>query len=351
MSRKLIGILFCLITANVVNYAINEWLDQKIPGWTPPQAELDGSSLSTSLAYEKLLQFGSDSVPGSTTPQGKLLKSYYDYLAFGGGAYWLQWRQDCPSLSSEVVAAAKGEDDLTWKTQLLRTLDRTAVCKYGSLILFAITALLFFSGWLKEQYWWTPIYYALIVIATAGLYSFFAAPFFTILTGGTFILYAISLRVGLPIYHYEWVRTLRPFLTLVFFLLGMMAWRGPEWIDYLTWTSPLYRLALLTVVLLTIFFHGNLLTKALEQAQLEVTARILGYAMPLGFTASALGLTLGFYGADTGGSLAALNQELLLFSPEIANNFNPNGPFVLFFAGVALLIIGGIGYFIQRIAR
>ena len=73
--------------------------------------------------------------------------------------------------------------------------------------------------------------------------------------------------------------------------------------------------------------------------------------MPLGLLSIYIGLFTTFYQSKQGGALVTLNQELLLFSPQIVEGFNPSGPFVLFFAGITLLIIGGIGYFIQRIAK
>jgi hypothetical protein len=63
------------------------------------------------------------------------------------------------------------------------------------------------------------------------------------------------------------------------------------------------------------------------------------------------GLVLGLYGRKAGTAIRDLNYELVLFPPETVAVFNPDAPFALFFAGVMLLIIGGIGYFIQKIAR
>lgn len=350
MPRKLLGILLCLVLANVVNYFANEWLDQRIPGWLPATLTYDGSSLTSSLAHSAA-DTGAYILPASPGLD-VMLPAYYRYLDTGGGEAWLEWRSSYDQLYGKVVTTVSAESGHRWRSQLLTFLDRTAVSKYGSLLLLGLTILLFFGGWLKEQYWWTPIYYLAAVSTTAALYTGFAAPLFVLLVAGGFLVYALALRFTLPIYTYEWTKSLRPFLTLVFFLLAMMSVRGPEWIDYLFWTSDLYRLTWLSVLLLSLFFHWVLLDKALDNAELsDVSVKISGYAMPLGILAIFIGLAFGFYFVSEENALVVLNRELLLFSPEVADTFSVKGFFVLFFAGVTLLILGGIGYFIQRIAK
>lgn len=310
---------------------------------------MDGSSLSTSLAYQDIAP-NTDQVVG--TPESQILFSYYRYLSAGGGQNWLDWRRAYDEQYTAVVTTLGSETKQKWRAQLLTVIDRTALGKYGSLLLLIIVAALFFSNRLHERNWWAPYVYMVLVGLTTALYTAFAAPFAVALVTGLFIVYAMGLRFTLPLYAFEWRKSLRPFLNLIFFILISMAIRGPELLDYLFWTSPLYRLGLVIIVLLSIFFHLSILSKALSNAELDLTSRVLGYAMPLGFTAMVAGLVLGFYGGQsTEGALELLNRELLLFSPEVAAGFNPNGPFVLFFAGVALLICGGIGYFIQRIAK
>lgn len=349
MSHKLAGIVLVLVAANVVNYFANAWLDERIPGWLPPIAVMDGSSLTSTLAF-KDLQAGK-----SLLPAGKgldaILPAYYRYLDQGKGEQWLAWRQAYEANYAAVVNTVSAQSSHRWRAQLLTTLDRSALSKYASIFVLALTILLLFGNYLRPQYWWTPLYYLLLVVATAAIYTAFAAPLFTGLLGGAFLIYALGLRISLPIYPYEWVKTLRPFLTFLFFMLGMMAIRGPEWVDYLFWTSPLYRLAYISMLGLALFFHWSLLEQQLANARLDIYGRVLGYCVPLGFTTMALGLVLGFssYGGEN--SLQILNRELLFFSPEIAATFPINQVFVLFFAGVVLLIGGGIGYSIQRIAR
>ncbi|PHI19484.1 hypothetical protein CEQ90_12355 [Lewinellaceae bacterium SD302] len=351
MPSRLIGILLCLVLANVVNYAVGEWLDSRIPGWLPPEASLDGSSLSSSLAYQKLLDGELPATETNASPLTKVIIPYYGYLAEGGGENWLAWRAAYDAHYGEIVGQSGSQEANTWRSNFLTMVDRTALCKYGSLLLLIVLALLLRGNLLKEQHWWTPLIYALGVGLTAGLYTCFAAPLWLIIVVVSFLIYAVALRLMLPIYNYEWSKSLRPFLTLVFFLLAMMSWRGPEWIDYLFWTSQLYRLGLTLVVLLTLFFHWSILDKTLRNAELDLTSRITGYAMPLGTLAIYLGLILTFYNASRGGAMAALNREILFLSPSVVSSFNPESPFVLFFVGVGMLILGGIGYFIQRIAK
>lgn len=349
MSHKLAGILFVLIVANVVNYFANNWLADRIPGWMPPIAVMDGSSLTSTLAFQEL-QAGKDLLPAGKGLDA-IMPAYYRYLHDGKGEHWLAWRQAYDANYATVATTVSAQSGQRWRTQLLTTLGRTALSKYASLFLLALTILLLVGKFLRPQHWWTPLYYLFLMAATAAIYTAFAAPFFTALVSIGFLIYALGLRISLPIYTYEWTKTLRPFLSFLFFLLAMMSIRGPEWVDYLFWTSPLYRLAYISMLGLALFFHWSLLEQQLKNARLDIYGRVLGYSVPLGFTAIALGLVLGFsqYGGEN--SLRLLNRELLLFSPEIAATFPINQVFVLFFAGVVLLIGGGIGYSIQRIAR
>lgn len=352
MTSRLTGILLCLVLANVVNYAVGEWLDSRIPGWLPPALILDGSSLSSSLAYDALLAGELPAVAENAVPLNQVLVPYYNYLDEGGGEQWLNWRAAYDKQYAEIVSQRQSESANQWRSNFLTMVDRTALGKFGSLLLLIVIALLLRGKWLREQHWWTPLLYTVFIAATAGLYSFFIAPLFLLIVVGSFVIYAGTIRLILPLYTYEWAKALRPFLTLVIFLLFMMSWRGPEYIDYLFWTSQLYRLGLVAVLLLTLFFHLSVLDRNLKNAELDLTSRITGYAMPLGLLIIFIGLVLGFYAADqAGGALFALNQELLIFSPSIVRGFDPEAPFILFFAGVGLLIIGGIGYFIQRIAK
>lgn len=351
MPSRLIGILFCLVLANVVNYGFNQWLDKKIPGWLPPVSSLDGSSLSSSLAYQELISGTLEASPTNAAPLTEILVPYYDYLANGGGERWLAWRDAYDKNYVDVVTQSDEVNQQRWLSNWLTMVDRTAFIKYGSILAAILLFLLLQSNFLRPRYWWTPVVYILALSLTVCLYTSFTALAFPILLVGSFVIYGLSLRLILPIYTLELNKALRPLITLLLFYLFFMAWRGPEWIDYLFWTSPLYRLALISVSLLTLFFHWSILDSILKRADLDLTSRITGYAMPLGLLSIFVGLFTTFHQSKQAGALAALNLDLLLFSPEVTAGFNPSGPFVLFFAGVALLIIGGIGYFIQRIAK
>ncbi len=348
MSHKLVGILLVLVVANVFNYFANEWLNRRIPGWLPAVAVFDGSSLTSTVAYADW-QAGKPVLPAG---QGldAILPAYYSYLDQGGSERWLAWRQAYAANQVMVRSMPSNPSAQHWRNQLLKVMDRSAFSKYGSFFLLGLTILLLVGNWLRPQYWWTPLFYLGLVVATAAVYTSFSAPFFTALVGLAFMVYALGLRLSLPIYTYEWVKALRPFLTFLLFLLAMMSVRGAEWIDYLFWSSPLYRLTFISMLGLSLFFHWSLLAQQLRNAKLDVYGQVLGYGMPLGFTVLLLGLLLGFFRQGGDNALMILNRELLFFSPELVASFPIQQVFVLFFAGVVLLIGGGIGYFIQRIA-
>lgn len=352
MPSRLLAILLCLVAANVVNYGVNQWLEREIPGWSPPRAVFDGSSLSSSLAYQALLAGELPADSANVAPLARVAIPYYEYLAGGGGEAWLAWRDAYDRHYGEIVTQARTPAETSWNARFLHLVDRTAPVKYLAVLLVVLLLVLLRGNFLRPQSWVTPVVYLLFFGATAALYTAYDAPAFVGLVAGGFLAYAAALWFILPIYTVEWNRALRPLLTPVIFFLMVMSWRGPEWLDYLFWTSPLYRLALVSVLLISIFFHLNVLHRNLVGAKLELTSRLTGYAMPLGVLNIFLGLFLGFFrGQGARGPLFAYNQELLWFSPGVVERFDPNLPFWLFFAGVALLIVGGIGYFIQRIAR
>jgi len=197
----------------------------------------------------------------------------------------------------------------------------------------------------------SPLLYLGIFSGTAALFGSLSAPLFTITVAVSLVIYFGSLRLFLPIYHTEWTRLLRPGLTFSIFLLAAMAWRSPEVVDYWFWTSPLFRLGLVTVSLLTIFFHFSILMSALASAKMNTITQVFALGMPLGFTLLIVGFFLGFFGKEAGAALETLNYELVLFPPETVAAFNPDAPFFLSLIGVLLLVMAGIGYFIQKIAR
>ncbi len=130
-----------------------------------------------------------------------------------------------------------------------------------------------------------------------------------------------------------------------------MSLRGPELVDFWFWTSPLFRLALVLVFLLTIFFHLSILVKVLETAKMDSLARLFAFGMPLGVATLTLGIFLGYYGPVGGAAMQQLNYELVTLAPQTVAGFDPDAPFILAFAGIILLVFSGIGYYVQRIAR
>ncbi len=327
----------CIVLANVLNYALGTWLDRQIPNLVPPVATVDGSSLNTSRFYAEQPDTVLMGQPDAAT-----LLSFYTYLDEGGTSAYGQWR------SARAGLRAASDPFLL---RALEIADASNAGRYLSLLLLVITLLLFFGGALKETSLLTPLLYFGIFSGTTALFGSLSAPLFTVTVAGALFVYFGSLRLFLPIYHTEWIRLFRPALTFCVFLLATMAWRGPELVDYWFWTSPLFRLGLVIVTLLTVFFHFSILMSVLASAKMDATARVFALGMPLGFTLMVAGFFLGFFGKEAGAALERLNYELVLFPPETVASFNPDAPFLLSLIGVLLLVMAGIGYFIQKIAR
>lgn len=337
MPKRLGGILLCLLLANVLNYALGEWLDQQIPNWAPPEAMADGSTFNTSRYYQNR----SDTLLAGR-PDEEALLDFYAYLDQGGSATYLDWQASRKELRGVATPFLQ---------RAITVADANNTGKYLSLLLLIFTGLLLFGRAFKESSWLTPVLHFGIVLGTAALYGSLSAPLFMGLVAGSWLLYFGSLRAFLPIYHTEWSRLMRPGLSLCLFLLAAMAWRGPEVIDYWFWTSPLFRLGLVTVLLFTVFFHFSILVQILKAAEMDQLARIFAYGMPFGLTLLVLGFVLGLFGQEAGDAMRQLNYELLTLPPETVAKFDPDAPFLLSLVGVVLLILAGIGYYIQRIAK
>lgn len=337
MPNRLAGILFSVLLAYVLSYALGSWLDSQIPNLVPPVATVDGSTLNTSRYYE-----ARPDTSLALQPDAEALLDFYTYLDQGGSGAYASWRTARTDLRAATDA---------FRLRALNIADANNAGKFLALLLLLLTLLLLFGNGLRETSLLTPFLYLLIFGGTAALYGSLSAWLFTATVTMIIVLYFGGLRLFLPIYHTEWTRTMRPGLTFCLFLLAAMAWRGPELVDYWFWSSQLFRLGLVTVVLLTLFFHLSIITNVLKAARMDTITRIFALGMPLGVSALFPGLFLGLYGREAGTALRDLNYELVLFPPETVAAFNSDAPFVLFFAGVMLLIIGGIGYFIQKIAR
>lgn len=337
---RLAGIIFCVLFANVLNYALGRFLSDELALVTPPVAAVDGSTFNTSRYYLEADASGFERTPGGN--DALTLLSFYAYLDGAGKQAYTTWRSNRASLASASDA---------FRLRAVDIADANNTGRYLSLLLLILTLLLLFGKGLKETNWWTPLWYLLIFGGTTVLYGSLSAWLFTATVMGTLLLYFLGLRLFLPIYHTEWTRLMRPGLTFCLFLLATMAWRGPELVDYWFWTSPAYRLGLVTTLLLTLFFHFSILRSVLITAKLDTLTQVFAFGMPLGVAILIPGLMLGLYGSEAGDALRQLNYELVLLPPATVAGFNGEAPFVLSFAGVALMILAGIGYFIQKIAN
>ncbi len=337
MPSRLAGILFCILLANVLNYALGSWLDRQVPNLAPPVATVDGSAFNTSRYYEER-----PDTSLALSPDAEALIDFYTYLDKGGHEAYTNWRTAFTDLSTS---------DNAFRLRALEVANASNTGRYLALLLLIVTLLLRFGRGLRETALLTPLLYFGIFVGTAALYGSLSAPLYTASVAGILLLYFGGLRLFLPIYHTEWSRLMAPGLTLCVFLLAVMTWRGPELVDFWFWNSPLFRLALVTVVLLTVFFHLSILSTVLKAAKMDLVTRLFAFGMPLGVATMVPGVFLGLYGKEAGAALQRLNFELTWLPPETVAGFDPDAPFVLFFAGVMLLILGGIGYFIQKIAR
>ncbi|MEM7573369.1 MAG: hypothetical protein AAF433_10735 [Bacteroidota bacterium] len=352
MPNKLAGIIGCLIVAALVNVGLRQGIpDFEVGDLIDGKVEFDGSTLVCSHVYANydLPGYLLEGMKPSNNDLSQITAGYYDYLKHGRRS-WLAWRNYYDQRYGEAIAHS-GPPSPQWTAQVLRVQDRSAPAKWIALLSLIAALLVLWSKRLKEFHLLTPIFYLAVATAALWTYGALSAPLFLTVALLGILAYAFSIRMMLPLYRTEWVRSLRPLLTFWLVLLGAIAFRGPEWVDYQFWTSDWFRLILIATAVFSLFFHWAIFSKAMANAKLDSTARIFAYAMPLGSTATAIGLFLGFWGQGEQHALVQLNRELLLLPPQWLGELNPNLPFWLLFAGVSLLIIGGIGYLIQRIAR
>lgn len=337
MRNRLLAIFVCLLLANVVNYALGEWLSDGISNWSSPVAVMDGSSLNAS----RIITERPDTAISMGAAQEALL-DFYTWLDAGGTENYQNWRTamtDLPEVAEPFLARA------------LAVADSTNTSRFLALILLIVTLLMLWGKAFKEGALLTPLLYFGVTLGTIGLYGSLSSPLFTAILGGCYLIYFVTLRLFLPIYQTEWARMMRPFLTLQLFLLATMAFRGPELVEYWVWTSPLYRLGVTMVTLLTVFFHLSIVATVLKKAEMERIAQFFSFGIPLGFTLGILGLVLGFYGSEAGAGLGQINNELTVLPLDKVASIDPESPFLLSAAGIILAIFCGIGYFVQRIAR
>ena len=332
MPNRLVGILVCLLLANIAAYALGNWVEHLIYEETQ-LVDRNDNGLSLSLLAN--LEIELDEFPHTDDR----MQVYYRYVASGGADRYLT--------STEQFATIEDSPLLVHRWRVVLAADAARMTAVGLLLLIG---LLLLGRGLREEKVTTPFVLAAIVVATAATFGAFLAPLFTLATALAISLYAGSLRLFLPIYTTEISRLMRPFLTPCMVLLVVIAWRGPELVDYLFWTSAWFRFLLCFVWLLAHFFHFAVLDRILRRMEYSLVSRIFAYALPLGVTWLGVGLLLGAYGEAAGAGLGVLNRELMLVPQAMLEALNPEAPFALFFAGATLLILGGIGHYVQRIA-
>ena len=330
MPNRLVGILVCLLLANIAAYALGSWVDHII----------DLQSVTVTDSESTLNRFaGLDFVftqdPDQSYQPANPLQSFDFYIAGEGTAYYLTF---LANVLDEAI------------TQPIKIAQATDTVRIAAASLLLLAVLLFIGRGLREERFTTPLIIIGYVIASAALLGAFQAPLFTSTVALALVLYVSALRLLLPVYTTEISQLLRPFLTPCVALLAVMVWRGPELVDYLFWTSAWFRFILCFVWLMAHFFHFANLDRVLRRVDLSFAGRIFAYALPLGLTWTGVGLLLGSYGEAAGAGLGQLNRELLLVPQAMTETLNPEAPFALFFAGATLLILGGIGHYVQRIA-
>ena len=331
MPNRLVGILACLLLANVANYALNEWLAATLPVWSATAGNPVGSTLFTSQFYE---------AAGVAEGAEPALLKFYRYLDEGGSATYTSWQ-----------AAAVPVGNSTLLPGATRAAAATNIVRASSLLTLAVISCCLLGRLLREEKYSTPFFYFTVGLVTTALFSGFASPLLLYVYSIAFLTYYGGLLLFLPIYRTECTRTMRPWLTWYIVLLITMAWRGNELVDYWFWTSQLYRLLLVFTLLLAVFFHLLMVDKALRAAEMNAVTRAFAYGFPLGAMLLTLGLFLGLYGADAGAGFRTLNEQLVVLPQETMLAINPEAAFTLFFAGAMVLICSGIGYYVQRIAQ
>ena len=334
MPSRLVGILACLLLANVANYALSEWLEAALPVWSDVTDGPDGSTLITSQYYESV------GVMNDGEPALRALLNFYRYLDEGGSAAYNSW---------QAALVTRGGPGLLPGAS--RAAAATNTVRALSLLTLAIIGCCLLGRVLREERYFTPFFYFTIGLSTTALFAGFASPLLLCVYALVFITYYGGLLLFLPIYRTECTRAMRPWLTWYILLLLTMAWRGNELVDYWFWTSQLYRLLLVFTLLLAVLFHLLMVHKALKAAKMTTITRVFAYGFPLGTTWLTLGLFLGLYGADAGAGLRTLNEQLVVLPQETVLAINPDAAFTLFFAGAMVLICSGIGYYVQRIAQ
>ncbi|MEM8583645.1 MAG: hypothetical protein AAGF87_05220 [Bacteroidota bacterium] len=350
MPNKAFGLIVCLVLAALLSWGIGYGIDQQMGKAEDAISlvEYDGSLLRSVQDWD-FSGWKGPPLSDSLLVLQHLVYAYDQYLYQGGGDNWLAWREMYDRQYTEVLAESAAPS-AEWRAQLLRLQDRSTPTKWLALFGFVISVLMLWSGRLKEFHLATPVFYAAVVGLTIWVYGAMAAPFWFAALGTSYMVYAIGLWF-LPMYRTEWVRSLRPLLTIFLVILAAVAWRGPDGLDRILLEGGLWRFIVLGIAGFGLFLHWDHLARAMRQAKVSTTGRIMGYMAALGGSWLALGLIVGFWQSGSYHGLALLNLELQIVPEQWALQADPNWAFGLFFVGFGMVIIGSIGYFIQRIAR
>lgn len=361
MPNKALGLIVCLVLAALASYGIGYWIDQQM-SQTEANSDMsryDGSLLGSvqywdfrrSEPSEDLTSSGADSpwLTDSISVLQQLVVAYDRYLYQGGGENWLAWRANYDQDYAAVLSGAS-PPSADWRAQLLRIQDRATPTKWIALIAFIISTLTLWSGRLRETNLFTPVFYAIVVGLTLWTYGSMSAPYWCLIAGLTYLTYAFGIWL-LPLYRTQWVRSLRPLLTIFLVVMAAIAWRGPDGLDRVLLEGGFWRFLVLSIASFGLFLHWDHLARAMRQAKVSVTGQVMGYMSALGGCWMILGLMVGFWQTDTYNGLSRLNLELQIVPESWALQADPNLAFGLFFVGFGMVIIGAIGYFIQRIAR
>ncbi|MEM6878572.1 MAG: hypothetical protein AAF544_08445 [Bacteroidota bacterium] len=359
MPNKAAGLIVCLVLAALVSWGVGYWIDTQLDraGGATDLASYDGSLLRSVQNWDMTI-YGSQmdsrgsedwAVSDSAAMLQKLVFAYDRYLYQGGGENWLNWRETYDKEYTEVLTEGAPPSE-QWRAQLLKIQDRAMPTKWIALLGFIFSILILWSGRLKEYHLATPVFYASVVGLTLWAYGAMSAPFWCLVMGAAYLVYALGLWL-LPMYRTEWVRSLRPLLTIFLVFLAAIAWRGPDGLDRVLLEGGFWRFLVLGIAGFGLFLHWDHLARALKQAKVSTTGSVMGYTAALGGCWLVLGLLVGFWQSGDYHGLALLNLELQIVPEQWAIQADPDWAFGLFFVGFGMVIFGSIGYFIQRIAR
>ncbi len=137
MPKRLVGILVCILLANILNFALGRWLTEKTAEWAPTVAVADGSTLNTSRYFQERAD---TTLAGS--PDAEALLDFYNWLDRGGSEAYLTWeasRRDLRAASTPFLERA------------LTVAESSNAGRYLSLLLLIVTILLLWGKGLGQR--------------------------------------------------------------------------------------------------------------------------------------------------------------------------------------------------------